>query len=282
MSKKITATIIILFIFSNIYGQDTFSGSKIWNSLYFSKDINKKYSVRLFSLFGFDNAPMSFSFNQNNLSLAYKISKKHSVSAGYTQYFYRWSPYYDKYNRNINSLGTISFNRVFAGYTYKIKILPVLRVKQSLDAQFFFQQLDKYQTRFLYGGKIYLYKKDWILKFSPFFQYVIYYYLNGVPAIYYDNSGNVSTYRSPNGFHRYRFKIGFSCKPMKKFKNLGLVFYYAVQNEFNLSGFGNDLNVIRPGSIKDIVYPYTPSLSGVENPFNHLKIIGFQLNFVFH
>ena len=216
-----------------------------------------------------------------DLSINYKLNPKQSIYAGYTQSFYKWQPFYDKYNKTISPLQTISFNRIFAGYKYRLNIISRLRLRNNFGVQYYLTQLEKYQLRFTYKGKLYWYDKNLPMKLKPFIQTSLYYYQGGIPIIYYDNQGNIDSFKSPNGLHRYRLKFGISLKPVKKVKQLGITIYYAIQQEFNLKGFGNDLNVVRPGTTADIAYSFTPQVSGVKYPFNNFNILGFQINFIF-
>ena len=271
---------LIIFI-QNAFGQDLLLGNKIWYGSYVYQKISNKFFFDAYLLYSFDAFNHTFSFNQNDLSINYKLNSKQSIYAGYTQSFYKWQPFYNKYNKTISPLQTISFNRVFVGYKYRLNIFPQLRLRNNFGSQYYFTQLEKYQFRFSYKGKLYWLNKNWPMKLKPFTQVSLYYYQNGIPIIYYDNQGNISSFKSPNGLHRYRLKFGISLKPVKKIKQLGITVYYAIQREFNLKGFGNDLNVVRPGTTNDIVYSFTPQVSGVKNPFNNFNIFGFQINFIF-
>ncbi len=281
--KKIGFGILLLLFISlqSTFSQDLLLGNKIWYSSYIYYKLSNKLSLDAYILNSFDAFDHSFSFNQNDLSLNYKLDSKQSIYVGYTQSFYKWQLFYDKYGKTISSLKTISFNRIFTGYKYRLNIFPQLRLRNNIGIQYYLSQLEKYQLRFSYKGKLYWYNKNWPMKLKPFTQISLYYYQNGIPVIYYDNQGNIASFKSPNGLHRYRLKFGVNLKPVKKVKQLGITVYYAIQQEFNLKGFGNDLNVIRPGNTNDIVYSFTPSSYGVKYPFNNFNVLGFQLNFIF-
>ncbi len=279
--KKTLFVLIILYAFlQNVFSQDLLSGNKIWYSTYINYKLNKRLFIDAYLLNGFDAIPHSFSFNQNDFAINYKINKKQTAYFGYTQSFYKWQPYYDKYDKFISVFHTISFNRLFAGFKYKLNIFSHFKMQNDIGAQYYLTQLEKYQIRFTDKAKIYWYNKNWPMKIVPSVQLSVYYYQSGIPLVYYNDLGNIISFKSPNGLHRYRVKFGFSFKPFKSFNQLGIKLYYAIQREFNIKGFGNDLNVIRPGTITDILYPYTPSPYGVKYPFNNFKIFGVQINFI--
>ena len=109
------------------------------------------------------------------------------------------------------------------------------------------------------------------MRLKPFIQGAMYYYLNGVPVDYYDADFNVIETASPNGPHRIRLKLGTGFSPIKKNKSINLILYYGYNMEFNINGWGNKLNFLRP------------SLSGKRTfttyGFNNYSIVGLQLNY---
>ncbi len=281
MKKRFLVLTLLFVAFKLSFSQDLFLGNKLWYSAYIYKKINKKIYTDAYILNGYNVNNHSFSFLQIDFAINYKFDKKQTVYVGYSPSIYQWIPSYSiKYGSSISPLGTVYFSRLFTGYKYRVKLFKGLRLKNDLGAQFYFPRLEKYQFRFTYKAKFYWYDKNWPLKISPFTQLSLYYYLNGIPAIYYNDNGEFAGYKSPNGLHRYRLKLGFSIKPFKQYKKISLVMYYAIQREFNISGLGNDLNVTKPGSANDIVYPFTPQTSKVRYPFNGFDILGFQINII--
>lgn len=102
-------------------------------------------------------------------------------------------------------------------------------------------------------------------------QYFLYYYNGGKEfEKSLDEQAELSMTDPPNGIHRYRLRAGLSFKPIPRYKPLSLVFYYATQREFNIQGFGNDLNI-------EVDYQNKPLL-----PFNNFNIIGIQASLIFN
>lgn len=281
-NKHLISFFFILISVSYLFGQeDFFSGKNTWSTLYLNKKIDKNNSFQLLSIYGMNNSPFKFSFNQNNLSFTHKLDRKQSISIGYTKTFCKWSPYYNKYGLNINFLGLIGFDRIFGKYSYKTKISNRIRLTYELKIQYFIQKIDKYRSRIIYGNKIYYYKKNNLMGISPFFQYKVYYYQGGNPVIYYNKDGSILSFKSPNGFHNLYLKGGISFKPFKQFNHLRLKVYYLIQQEFNLPFSGTKLNVKSENQLNDISNQFYNGRSEIKNAFNNSKTFGFQVNYYF-
>lgn len=260
-----------------VFSQDVLDGSKVWYSSYLYHKLNKKIYIDDYLLVSFNALQHSFSFLQNDLSINYELSKKSAIYFTYSRAMYNWTPAYkDLYVQPITSFNTIDFNRLAIGGKYDIKFKKYWKLDQDLSAQFYFPQLEKYQSRFTYDVKIAFKSKKMPLQLSPFITESIFYYQNGIPTFYYNEDGSLGDYKSPNGFHRIRTKFGLSFHPVKTIKKLGVIVYYSMQKEFNIPGLGNDLNISSPGNSGDVQKVTLPQR--VIYPFNDYNVFGIQLN----
>ena len=272
MKNKITLILVVLFA-QNVFAQDILSGDKVWYSAYLHHKLNKKIYFDDYLLVSFNGLSHTFSFLQNDLNINYKLSKKSTLYAGYSYAVYNWIPQYKTaYSQNISIFKTIGFNKIAIGGKYRNNLGKHFKLYHDLSAQFYFPQLEKYRFRFEYSLKLSYKEQKTIFKFSPFVQGSIYYYQNGIPTHYYNADGSLGDYKSPNGFHRYRVKFGLSFRPIKNIKKIGMVLYYTMQKEFNISGFGNNIN------IKTGVGNFTNTQNTIY-PFNNYNVYGIQLNF---
>lgn len=269
---------LILFSFARIsLSQDLISGSKTWGSLGINKDIGKKWTLGFENLQCFNTVGLSFSFNQSTLELQRKLKFNSAISLDYAYSIYKWRSSYERFGLQ-PQFGNAIIHRIGFNIENRFKISKKIKVKQTLQSQLFIPTLDKYQFRFSYRLKISYSNSNWIWKLSPFIEPMIYFYLNGHPVIYRNNNNKIETYKSPNGFHRFRIKSGFSLKPFRKLKDLSLTIYYMYQQEFNINGLGNDLNVIGNGS-STLTYPFTPDLTNLINHFNNYSVYGFHIHY---
>ena len=265
--------ILFFFLSFKLFSQDLLDGDKVWYSTYLNKKINKRFYVDDYFLVAFNGARHSFSFVQNDLALNFRVNRFTNISMMYSRSMYNWNKSYKNvYSQSITALNTIDFNRFALGINHTLRLSPKLRLKQYFNVQYYFPQLEKYQFRFKYDAKIsYSFKKT-KFRFRPFITQSLFYYLNGIPAFYYTESGGIGDYSSPNGIHRSRTKIGVSFRPIKKVKNFSIVAYYTMQKEFNIKGFGNDLNIHQPISSNGV------NPSRVVYPFNSYNVFGLQFN----
>lgn len=271
---------IILFfciLFSNVlFSQDVLSGAKIWTGFSVGYTINKKTSITLENINSLNAYDGSFTFNQLSILGTRAFKKNIALEFGYGNNLYKWLPSYNVYNLRTSSFGTVMFHNIELNINHKFKISNTFRVKQELGGQFYIPSLEKYQLRFQYRIKIFYYKKENFLRFSPFIEPIIYYYLNGIPISYKNDQNEIIAYKSPNGFHRYRLKAGVKISPFKKLSNLSFIFYYTLQKEFNIHGLGHDLNVISNNK-PSLDYNNIPNKTNNIYPFNNYSIIGFHI-----
>lgn len=255
--------------------QDLIAGSKTWYSTYLYFKLNKHFYIDDYILNGYNTEGHTFSFVQNDLALNYKLTKRLTGFVGVANYIYKWNPSYKGvYNNPVSRFGTISFLRGSVGLKCDFKFFKKFEMDQSLSFQYYYPSLEKYQSRIAYGNKISFTSRKAVWSLSPFIQAGLFYYLNGMPTMYYDSDGQFEGYYSSDGLHRARLKIGLKMKPFKKSKNFGMVLYYCVQKEFNMDQLGgHPLNTSsnRPMDQQQVII----------YPFNNYSIYGVQFNFIF-
>lgn len=269
--------LLLLCIWSNqlLVAQDLSGEKKFEYSSYLYFRVNKKIYIDNFNLMCFDSRRHIFNFMQNDLTFNYKVTKKFILMLGDAIYVNNWSPQYLKAYRNDISLGAIYFHRPTVGVKYKFNFNKKLELEENITFQYFTPSMEKYHARVTLGSKLTYDNKKWPLEFEPFAQMILYYYLNGEPISYYNSDNTLDGYYSPNGLHRYRYRLGFKIKPIKAFNKLDLMLYVAGQKEFNLPGLGgHNINYSSPkNSMTD--------KQKVNLPFNDYSILGFQINYVF-
>lgn len=273
---KFLLCLLMIMSFKVVSGQDLIPGAKIWESIGLSAKISKKWKVEFENVQSYNlNRPI-FSYSQTSLKIKRRVKYHLNIGLEGALGVYSWQNSYSRYGLTPIA-GVAVINRISVNVEHKFKVLKIIRFKQRLQSQFFFPKLDKYQFRFVYRFKAYFSTGiKWDLK--PFVEPMIYFYLNGVPSLYRNDHNIIETYKSPNGFHRLRLKGGIQFKPLKNVKKLGLSVYFMYQKEFNISGVGHDLNVVKKGS-SDILYPFSPSKSNILNPFNDYSVLGIHAQY---
>ena len=275
VKRSVLSLLFIFLVFSQLTAQDLSGEKKFEYSSYLYFRVNKKSYIDNFNLMCFDSRRHIFNFMQNDLTFNYKVTKKFILMFGDAIYINNWSPQYLKAYRNQISLGAIYFHRPTIGVKYKINFSKKLELEENVTFQYFTPSMEKYHARITLGSKITYDNKKWPLEFEPFAQMIMYYYLNGEPMSYYNSDGTFDGYYSPNGLHRYRYRLGFKFKPIKTLKKLDLMMYVAGQKEFNLPGLGgHNINFATP----------TQGINERQKmnlPFNDYSILGFQINYVF-
>ncbi len=275
VKRSVLSLLFIFLVFSQLTAQDLSGEKKFEYSSYLYFRVNKKSYIDNFNLMCFDSRRHIFNFMQNDLTFNYKVTKKFILMFGDAIYINNWSPQYLKAYRNQISLGAIYFHRPTIGVKYKFNFSKKLELEENITFQYFTPSMEKYHARITLGSKLSYDNKKWPLEFEPFAQMIMYYYLNGEPMSYYNSDGTFDGYYSPNGLHRYRYRLGFKIKPIKAWKKFDLMLYVAGQKEFNLPGLGgHNINYATP--TKGINERQKTNL-----PFNDYSILGFQINYVF-
>lgn len=245
------------------------TNGKVWYSVYLKKKIATHWEFSNYLVFSFSQGT-KFAFFQDDISFRYRFNRLISLQATYKHAQYSVYPGITKvYPQPITVFETIIFHGAALDLRYDQPIGKRFKFTQSLIAQGFFPSFQKYQFRYISSTKFSYRSSKRLLYLTPYAKFMLYYYHNGKPLNYYNEDGTIDHYGSSNGFHRYRATFGFSFKPIRKIKQLGLNFYYAINREFNFSNSGSKLNVEVPAG----GHRYQTAL-----PFNNYDIIGIQLN----
>ncbi len=274
MRRKICTIIVglILFCINITSAQDDEPRNSIWYSNYIYVKLNKKFYLDNFLVSAFDlDKKHRFGFIQTDLALNYRLNKKIRFLGAYSNSQFRYfNSYKRRFGKDPNLFDALTIHRFGVGIQYRLKFLTSFRFNQKLVAQYYTPQPEKYQFRYVYSGKLSYRHKNAPLHLSPYFQYFLYYYSGGKEFEYEDMDTGEIVNQASNGLHRYRIRAGVSFKPIPKYRPLSLVFYYAIQREFNIEGFGNDLNITVPGRKRPLL------------PFNNSNIIGMQVNLIYN
>ncbi|MBI1838328.1 MAG: hypothetical protein HYR91_13785 [Flavobacteriia bacterium] len=274
--SKAFVVLLLLFVwsFELLYSQDLSSNQKVWYSSYFYLKLGKKSYLEDFVINGNEVQSHSFSFLQNEIAFNYRITNNFTIFIGGADYHYKWTPSFaGKYDDKNGELNLLTFIRGSFGLKYKFNFLKFFELDQNIAFHTYFPTFEKYQSRILYSAKIEINNRKKSLVLIPFFQASFYYYLNGIPQLYFNEDNTFKGYFSPNGLHRARYKIGVKFKPFKKHPGIGVLCYYSMQKEFNLSFLGgHDLNISR-----NVPMNYQENKI---DAFNNYNIYGVQLNFI--
>ena len=279
--------LIFLISFGTSRAQDLTTGKKVWYSFYTNGKLGQKTTLEYYQLNGFNLNRHSFSFNQQEVLLDYRLKRSHHIYSAYSFSLYKYiSAYERRYSLEPNALNTIGFHRLAIGYRHKKRLNATFLLNQDAAIQVYAPRLTKYRARVVYRAKISANRAGWPMRAKPFVQGGIFYYMGGTPIPYYseeaiDSLGENATpekIASPNGLHRARVRAGISFKPIKKCENLSLTFYWALNKEFNL--FGNDLNSEVPEDVDTGEFNFEPNGENIYNKFNNYHIFGIHLTYL--
>ncbi len=271
---KLISTTFFFFFSLYFFSQDLLLGGKLWAGTSINYKINKKTSLNIDDLHSITTSTNRFSFNQVSVGLSRKLSKKTKIKASYALGIYNWSNSYKTLGIEPTANNLAGIHRFGLDASNKFRITKRLRVKHTLSIQYYTKALNKYQIRSIYRFKIYYYKKNNPLSFSPFLEPMIYYYNGGVPVLYKDDNNKITHYKSSNGFHRFRIKTGVKLKPIESLSNFSIILYYMMQNEFNFSNSKTPINTIENNST---TYLEPTIKAKTINPFNNYNVIGLHL-----
>ncbi|BDS10010.1 hypothetical protein [Aureispira anguillae] len=266
----------------NLQAQDLTDGIKSWFGYSVNVNIGKRFKGKFAQLYSVDLPDARFGFMQTDVTLAYKLTGRHYLQIEFSSAQYPWRSRHINFGFSNNPLGLTSYQRLTLNYNVSHKLLKKnnhLKLKHYAVAQLFFPQPEKHRVRFIYTLRIYYANKKWPWRISPYLASSLYYYLGGRPIIYYNNEGQITGYNSPNGYHRFRVKTGFSFRP---FKNVlfNCTLYVIFQWEFNTGIFPNtDINYKRPISLDNVSYPFNPTSIKTQQPFNNYTAIGLHLSY---
>ncbi|MEO5602577.1 MAG: hypothetical protein ABIR06_16765 [Cyclobacteriaceae bacterium] len=274
VSLLCTSVLVLHMNYTHAQVIDSPNGEKVWYAIYLHKKISARWSIDNLSLAGMRSLQHDFWFFQNNLGLNFKINRLLSISAGYGHSLYAYSPWWDDhYQQKPNFLNTVSFHSMLFSLQRKTEIGRKFQLNNELIVQYYIPKFEKYETRFHYTVRFSYRKRNLPLGLTPSLEGGVYYYLNGVKTNYYDKDFNIISYASPDGIHRFRGKVGINLVPIKELRNLSVTLYYGINREFNLKGFGNNLNIEHPSR--------SGNRTLTTYPFNNYYIFGCQLNYSF-
>ncbi len=282
--RKIGLSLLLgLLILSSTNAQDVTDDPKTWFGYGIKVAIGKRIKINVGQLYSVNLPEFTLGFMQTDIMVAYKIYGKHYIKFDFSNSQYRRSSVHTRLGFSENILNWVGFQRFTLRYDYGHRLIPNnknLNFKHKVLAQVFFPRAEKHRARFIYTARLYYTDKRWPWRISPYLAFSLQYYLGGVPIVYYNEQGDVIAYNSPDGFHRFRFKTGFSLRPLKKHP-LTCTFYVIWQWEFNNGLFPNrELNYTRPPmSIDNISHPYDPSLSRIQQPFNNYIAVGLHVSY---
>ncbi|MBO6515591.1 MAG: hypothetical protein JJ975_03480 [Bacteroidia bacterium] len=269
-------SLVLILMSKKVEAQDLTPGSKMWYSNYTYFKLNSRFYLDNYLVTSFDlKEGHPFGFVQTDLALNYKLSKKLRFLVAYSnaQFRYRDS-YEERYDKEPNALNAFSVHRLGVGAQYRLKLTRTFRFNQKLVTQYYVPQLEKFRWRVVYSGKLEYKHRKAPLQMVPYVQYFLYYYAGGKEfelSEDLDEPDDEPQFTDPaNGFHRYRLRAGLRFKPLPSCDPLSLTLYYAMQREFNLDGFGGELNIPVEGRRRPLL------------PFNNFNIIGLQANLVFN
>ncbi len=210
-----------------INAQDLSNNLKIWGGLSFSYKASDNVTLKLGQLFAYNASPSSYSFSQTKLGVSYKIKRRTYVEAGYVRGLFNDTNSLRAQGATSGWFNKLAVDRVYANFSYKHDIVKRLSLKHKFEFQYFFPDLDKYKTRAIYSARLgYNVRRS---SFSPYIEGQVYNYGGGIIS---------------GGFKRFRFKTGFSFKPIKD-SSMKTSFYYLAQNEYNTDQLAdNDYAVV--------------------------------------
>ncbi|PCI08381.1 MAG: hypothetical protein COB73_06960 [Flavobacteriaceae bacterium] len=248
MKKLIILICLILSITLSAQITET-DKTMLWTTISVSKKINDKFSISYNQLNSVDLASPRFNFIQPDIRINYKITKKVIATVGYAPTF---------------SLDQISgnqlvYHRVAGRIRLRTKLGKRIRMSNSITAEHHLTQRSKFQQRYYYKLDLYYRNTSLPWRLRPYLTQKLYYYANGRDLQYYDDSGNMTDLKSPNGLHAYRIEPGIKFYPTKKFY---FSVYYLRQIEFNAGG----------SEISNL----NPNTGNIRRPFYNFNVIGLK------
>lgn len=278
---KIVSLLFCLLFSAEMKAQDLDEGSNLWTSNYVFVRLNSRLSIDNFSLSSFNlQRGGQFGFFQNETGFNFDLNRSNRVFVTYSnaQYNFR-SIYRDLYDLEPNVFNRFTVHRFGIGYQHRHRFNRNWRMANKLVAQYYIPTLEKYRFRWMYVNTLEYRHRKLPMDLRPFTQLYLYYYSGGLDFEYASSEpneeGEFFELASPNGLHRFRWRGGFSFKPVPAWDFLSVKAYFALQREFN-TPWGRDLNVRAQfenddGDVEEI--------TGL--PFNNFRIWGLQLNLVF-
>lgn len=260
--RKLFLAITLVLGLIQIQAQDLSQDFKNWYIGGVNLRITKDATLKLNHLTSFDVAGYKLKFGQSGIAWKQKLNDQWSTEGGYA------------YNFIKGSEKTIIYHRAHLNASHRVKI-GKLRMTNTVQGEYYFPQLQKFQARGVVTNKWSYYNRHWPLKISPYIKNQVFYYHGGREITYWIPQDELDpelieaseedefVEQAPNGWHRYRFTAGVR---MKLAKPLALSLFCIHQREFN-TGWApyRELNV--------------PNKSGtkIKRPFNNYSLIGLSL-----
>ena len=182
--KKLIIVLIAVISFGSLFAQTEIDNQTVrpWYSLYLHKKINHRWSVDNFTLLATRSTKHDFWLAQSTLGVNYKLDRFHTLSFGYGQSVYKWSPWWERrYGREAGFLNSVTFHTLSLGLRRTKNLGDHLSLTNRVIVQFYVPRFEKYQTRLQYIVKLNYRKRNLPAQLRPFVQGAIYYYFNGVP-----------------------------------------------------------------------------------------------------
>ena len=252
---------IYLFIFTCLFETSGFSQSvpkslDQWIGIGVYTKLNRRLSANLGQVYGFSTSPYQRQYVQSGFSLSYRINNKLRFSSGF-----RLSP-------SQRAGVTVYKNRVYGALSLRSK-WGYWRVSNSLRFEKHNQVERRYAARLIYS--FYIRPKSSIkiigLKFMPFFSSQLFYNIGGNPISQYNEAGDRVGRYSPEGLHRFRSRLGFYVKPVKR---LRFTFYIMMQEEFNTPMATKNYRAINVTN---------PETGRITRAFNNKYVMGVSLKY---
>lgn len=214
---------------------------------------NKKIKLQTGFISAFNSRSYDPFFYQFKLGLDYRFNKRFSGKVFYKPILLKGNTKDSWHDR----FGTS------ASYRSKLFGLPL---KNTITAEGFFPKFNKYQFRFVYSIRLNFKNNFLPLRATPYISYQLYYYLNGNPLDYYDDSGEtLLASNPPNGLHRYRIGTGVRFRAKKR---LYVTLYYVWQEEFNTTFQDyRQLNILNKNQ------------TSIRYPFNDYQVLGVSVSY---
>lgn len=220
-------TIGLLFLGYKAFTQDLAKNFKIWSGVGLSYPVTEKFDLKLSQLLALNTSPSRYSFSQTKLSAVYELKRWTKVEVGFVKGLFNDTNSLRDQGAYESWFNKLSVDRVYGNFSYRHELVKRLSMRHEIEYQKFFQDLDKYANRTLYTNRIiYNIRRT---SFTPYIENQFFYYSGGIIS---------------NGIKRFRFKPGFTFKPIKD-SSFRTTIYFIIQDEFKTDELSdNDYAVV--------------------------------------
>ncbi|HWJ92029.1 MAG TPA: DUF2490 domain-containing protein [Flavisolibacter sp.] len=222
-----------------------------WNAIGFKIPIGKTVDLRLNELASLSpgNA-YALKFAQSSAALSIDLTKTLALRFG------------DQLNYVPGSTNALR-NRLFVQGSIENKFSRFLKAEHSLQAEFHNKTEARYHQRYIFTNSLSLRSRFSPLRLRPSVSYSLYYNVGGTPIQYYDQIGEPTVSRTPDGFHRGRFYARLNSRIST---HVQLTLYYMNQSEFNF---------LTPDDKK--INAFNPATGKISRPFEDYNVAGLSL-----